>query len=825
MKNRVRRWIFNLLSTHSNDPAQVRRARLLGILLLGASFALALLAAIYLIYLLQGRSPIENLALLSAELLGLTLLLIALRLNQIGYTRFAGYIYLIFLTLITAVVSLAQDPDRLVPLYLIPIAAASFITLPHDAFLFAALATALYALTFITHPRPEGLNYYAIISFWLVALPAWNISAQLDNALHRIHQHARELDRRVAAQTQHLQEALDRERTEANKLQAILQSMSEGVIVFDQNKKAIVVNARACDILETSEQDVLGSDLNQILGVVAPPEDQSLIGLLIGGGGSWTASLKVNWGTRALAFSLAPVTLPSVTQQGTVIVLRDITKEAEVEQLKSDLVSLASHELHAPMIAAKGYVDLLVTGAAGVLTDTQFDFLEIVKANCDRLSTVVKGLVDLASLEAGEIKMRFEAVSLRHVILNVLHDLRSRLGDRDIQLDLQVPDGLPEVLADPGRLAQIITSLLSNALKFTFEGKISIVARVVGEQVQVDIADTGIGITERDQTRLFASFFRAPNALALDIPGAGLGLAITRALVEMHGGRIWATSVVGRGSTFSFTVPIFPRPSLELPAAEALGGTGQAPIKTFRILIADGDSSAVQSLRYQLELAGHSVLIATQAAEALQIVEQQQPDLLLLDAIMPDMDGFEALRQLKQNPLTQAVPVIMTSVIPERESGLAAGAADFLTKPIRDEQLFASISRVLLQMDSKMPWSVLVVESDPETRRWLSLVLSGQGLTVLEAQDGEQTTLAMAERRPDLILFGLRLTTRDGWTTLRKLRQNPQVAGVPLILLSTSRVAFRYEGANMLGLGIQQILTKPVSAGVLLREVRRLLLA
>jgi signal transduction histidine kinase/DNA-binding response OmpR family regulator len=735
----------------------------------------------------------------------------------------ASYIFLIFLLAGISILSLSEGADRLTSLYFVPIVAASFLTYPHDSFLSAALASTGYALIYTIQPSTTGFNYYAIINFFIVALVASQIALQLDNALRKVQQHAAELDRRVAEQTQHLRETLDRERTEANKLQAILQSMSEGVIVFDQNRKAIVANTNACDILETHEENLLDSDLNHLLSIAATPEDQSLIGLLVGGSGAWTANLRAAWGNKTVAFSLAPVKLPSMNHQGTVVVLRDITQEAQVEQIKSEFMSLVSHELRVPMLAVKGYVDLLATGAAGVLTDTQFDFLEIVKTNSDRLNTMVEGLFELARIETGEIKMHFEAVSLRHIVLDVARTLHPNLESKQLRLDLQIPDSLPEVLADPNRLTQIITSLLSNALKYTFEGKIGVTARIADDHVQVDISDTGIGMTEQDQTKLFTSFFRAPNTRTLKIPGAGLGLTIARSLVEMQGGRIWATSTAGRGSTFSFTIPVFPKPPTPLTPAVSLAEMEQTLART-KVLIVDSELNVGRSLQQQLEPQDYDVLVTTEAAEGMEMAVLEQPHLILLDAMVSGADGFEALQQLKQNPATRAIPVIMTSVLSVRESSLVSGAADFLTRPIDNDQLLSSIKRVLSRAE-QVSWSVLVIEDEPEMRRWLSLVLSGQGLTVFEAQDSDQAMTAITEHRPNLILFGLKLTTKDGWTAIRRLRQIPEMVNIPILLLTTSRVDLHYEGKNLLGLGIQQILTKPLSAEVLIRQIRRQLTA
>ena len=812
-----------LVHARTDDPVQLRRAQLLGILVLGTSAGIAVLLPIRATQLLLSKPFNLELRYLLGSLVSLAILLTILRLNQLGHITFASYLFLVFATVGIAVFSTSEDPDRVNRFYLIPTVLASFLTNPVDSFLFAALSSTADVMIYFAKPVSGGFDYLALLNVFFGALIAWQVATQLNSALRKIQQQSRELDRKVAEQTEYLREALDREYTETSKLQAILQSMSEGVIVFDQKRKAIMFNPGACDMLESRPEDMVSNDLDQILRVAAGPEEQSLLGLMIGQSERWNAQLKVAWGTKTLAVSLAPVKLP-LNQQGIVIVMRDITKEAEVEQIKSELVSLVSSELSGPMTAVKGYVDLLATGAAGVLMDTQYDFVQIIKTNANRLNAMVESLNELAHIEAGDTKMCLEAVSLRYIARKTVRDMRPSLVNPEVQLELDIPDGLPEVLADPARLEQIIRTLLSNAIKYTFEGTITVVAFVAEDYVQVDISDTGIGIPEQEQAKLFTSFFRASNVRALKIPGSGLGLALTRALVELHGGHIRIQSTVGRGSVVSFTIPVFPKPLVQVPPDALPMEVESEHAKMPKILVISSNPQAAQSMCEQLEWAGYTTCITAELGEALELAEREQPGLVLLDEVVSGMHGADVLTQLGQHSATRAIPILVTSPIPDMEPGLLEAEMDNLIQPIRKDQLLSSVRRVLPRDLLTPTWSVLIAEAEPEARRWLAELLLGQGFAILEAHDGNQTLAAIAEQRPDLILFGLKLTTTDGWTVLRKLKQNPDTAGVPIILLTAGRVELHLEKESLLGLGIKQILTKPVSAGVLIREVRRLLL-
>jgi len=819
MKNVLTRWIRRLASSRTDDADLAQRGYILGLLLLGTSAAAIILIVIRIAKILGGDLSAGLQTRLLGELALLPVLVIALRLNQIGRTRLASYTFIILTIVGNFTLSVLEDVDRAAILYLIPIAAASFFTRPHDSFIFAAISSMCHVAAFYIRPDAAGFNNLAPISFFLSALLAWQVSTSLNQALHKVRLYAHELDCRVAERTRDLNNALDRARTEADKVQAILRSMSEGIIVFDQNNQAILVNPAACSILGQEEEDLLGSDWLTLLGNCLSQEDQSIVRMLRAGSGPWQASFKATCDGQTLVISFAPIRPALWNQQGTLAVLRDITQEAQVVQMKSELMSTLSHELCSPMAAVKGYVDLLASGVAGAVTDMQHDFLQIVQANTDQLSAAVNEMLDMACIEAGQAAMHFEAVSLRHIVLRAAQNMQPHFDEKGIALNLDIPEELPDVLADADRLAQIINHLLSNALKYTRQGRVDITARVVEGQVRVDVADTGIGISEQDQARLFTSFFRAPGVREL-APGIGLGLAITRALVELHGGRIWVRSAVGQGSTFSFTLPVFPTALAGAPSS-AVSVTEMTEPRSPKILVVDSELPVAQTFRLQLEKANYDVLIATKATKALQIAEHEKPDLILLDATMPEVDGFEILQQLRQNPATQSIPVVITSSIPERDTALALGASDCLVKPVRESQLVTSVRRVLSQAESKTLGSVLVIEDDAEARRWLTLMLSGQGLTVHEAQDCQQALAAVNAHLPNVIVLGLKMT-QDGWTVVRKIRENPKTVNIPIIWLTASQVDLQYDRTRALGLGIQRVFTKPVSAAMLVREIKRL---
>jgi signal transduction histidine kinase len=248
---------------------------------------------------------------------------------------------------------------------------------------------------------------------------------------------------------------------------------------------------------------------------------------------------------------------------GTVSIFRDITHEVEVDRLKSEFVATVSHELRTPMTSIKGYVDILLLGAAGALNENQTHFLDIVRSNTDRLSVLVNDLLDTSRIEAGRVSLSLQAIDLREVADDVMADIlrRSQEENKPMGLTFDAPEDLPRVSGDLERVRQILANLVDNAYHYTPEkGQITIHMKSLDDTtVQIDVQDNGIGIDSVDADRIFERFFRGEHPLVLATPGTGLGLAIVKQLVNMHKGRIWLTSkgLPGEGSTFSFTLPVY----------------------------------------------------------------------------------------------------------------------------------------------------------------------------------------------------------------------------------------------------------------------------
>lgn len=377
-----------------------------------------------------------------------------------------------------------------------------------------------------------------------------------------------ELYNLIRDQAEDLGNLLRNQQVETSRSKAILEAVAEGILVTDAGNKITLFNASAEQILNLPRQKVLGRSLDYFTGLFgkAASSWMETIRTWSGdpgayqSGDSYIEQIILDDG-RVVSVHLAPV-LFRKEFFGTVSIFHDITHQVEVDRLKSDFVATVSHELRTPMTSIKGYVDILLMGAAGGLSEKQTHFLEVVKANTERLTILVNDLLDVSRIESGRVTLALQPLDLHELGEDLINDLyRRSLTDRkEMSFTLDAPAGLPRITGDAERVRQILSNILSNAYNFTPEnGQVILRMRQVGAAVQVDVQDTGIGIPPAEQERVFERFYRGENLLVLSTSGTGLGLSIVKNLVEMHQGSIWLESsgLAGEGSTFSITLPLY----------------------------------------------------------------------------------------------------------------------------------------------------------------------------------------------------------------------------------------------------------------------------
>ena len=404
-------------------------------------------------------------------------------------------------------------------------------------------------------------NYFTADSLNLVKAIASQVSVAINNA------HLYEL---IRDQAERLGLMLRKEKEEASRSQAILESVADGVLVTGPDNKITFVNSSVQEILTIKPSRVLGHSLENFGGMFGKASAtwmetiqrwSKAPGSYIPGD-SYAEQLELG-NDRIALVHLAPVIMQNEFL-GTVSIFRDITHEVEVDRLKSEFVATVSHELRTPMTAIKGYVDILLMGAAGAINENQSHFLDIVKSNIDRLNILVSDLLDISSIEAGRVTLLKQSLNLEKIGRDVISEFQARSANdkKPMTFAIDVPELMPRVHGDAGRVRQVLVNLMDNAYNFTTENgtiTVHIHSQNGSGEVQVDISDTGVGISAADQERVFDRFYRGENPLVLATPGTGLGLAIVKQLVEMHNGRVWMKSEgdPGKGSTFSFTLPVY----------------------------------------------------------------------------------------------------------------------------------------------------------------------------------------------------------------------------------------------------------------------------
>ena len=639
-------------------------------------------------------------------------------------------------------------------------------------------------------------------------------AAQVAQAIHNA-----ELYQYVRQTAEQLGETLRIQQEESSKSRAILESIADGVIVADTRQRIVLINSAAERILGARSETVIGQDVHNVFGAFSPQgrlEALAAMESLINAPVPTEATPQVIDTTlelegRVISARLAPVFTEKEEFIGVVTILRDITKEVEADRAKTEFVSTVSHELRTPLTSIKGYTDLLIAGAVGTINEGQRRFLNIVKSNAERLTALINDLLDISRVETGCITLHIEPLRIEDIILEVDNSMRQQIEDKGLRLVLDIAPDIEEVPGDRSRLTQVLTNLVANAYRYTPEGQITISLSPMDGAVRVDVKDTGIGISTEDQLKIFDRFYRADHPLVRQSEGTGLGLSIVKLFVELHGGRVWVNSTLGEGSTFTFILPTVGR---ELPVLPAPPPAAQGK----KILVVDDERDILELLRHQLEKQGYQVVATSLGSSVVPMASYEQPDLITLDVLLPDKDGFEVLRDLKNNPQTAHIPVIILSVVQDAESGLQLGAVDYIAKPINEERLLATVENILARKGK-----VLVAEDDPDTSGLLAELLISKGFETVRAFNGYETLAAAYRERPDLILLDLIMPGMDGYETLTRLKRDQATRDIPVIAISAHAVDVEIERQRLQTLGVKEFLSKPFSFELLLSEIERAL--
>ncbi|HEU5079269.1 MAG TPA: response regulator [Opitutaceae bacterium] len=668
------------------------------------------------------------------------------------------------------------------------------------------------------------------------------------------------LRRRVRAQTRQLRAQWETELQLKKQHNDILENASDFIYTVDSSGRFTSFNAAGETLTGYSRDEALKLTLRDLIAPATDSSDNTnnddaTQGRLITKDGRtlWveTSSREIREGEQLV---------------GELGIVRDISKRKQIEQeltrardaaeatakSKSAFLANMSHEIRTPMNGVIGMCNLLLDTR---LSTEQKDFAETIRHSAEALLTVLNDILDFSKIEAG--KLRFELIDfdLRDVFEGTIDLLAPRASSKNLELSLFAPTELPTRLTgDPGRLRQVLLNLVGNAIKFTEAGEVSINISTLSVDdasavLRVEVSDTGIGMAPEAQQRLFAPFCQADESTTRRFGGTGLGLVISKQIVELMDGEIGVRSEVGKGSTFWFTVKLARQPrGGTVPPLEQLGH-----LRGKRVLIVDDNATNRRIVRHYLDQHGMNSTDATGGPEALRALRAakeagQEFDLVLCDYQMPEMDGMMVCRTIHDDPAFDQLPLIILTSLDRRVSGTelgACGIAEMLSKPIRRQQLVASVARALLRPDADAAKTAMQARSEPaqsadifgsaeDRSRVLRVLVAednvvNQRVTLFQlrklghkveiASDGLEVLEALERSEFDVILMDCQMPEMDGYETTRRIRANSRHAKIRIVAMTAN--AMKGDREVCLAAGMDDYVSKPTAPADLAAALKR----
>ena len=458
-------------------------------------------------------------------------------------------------------------------------------------------------------------------------------------------------------------------------------------------------------------------------------------------------------------------------------------------QAKSDFLASMSHELRTPLSAILGFSDLMRDEPRdGDTARVPVEWIEHVHRGGEHLLALINDVLDLAKVEAGRLDLSFESIDLQTAVGESVNGLRPLAERKSLTIESKIEP--VTLVADRGRLRQILYNLLSNAIKFTpAQGKITVAGALIDGRIHLSVSDTGVGIAPDDLGTVFEEFRQVGDVTDRQ-EGTGLGLALSRRLAEAHGGRIDLESTVAVGSTFTIVLPQSPPNAVAerlrdvVPVLAAAGAPARASV-----LVVEDDASAVRLLREYLEPVGYEVRVATDGEAGITAARADPPAAILLDILLPGIDGWEVLRRMRDDPALRDVPVVILTVVDERDVGLALGAVDYLVKPVSRDALLACLARHVAPPSADSRVKVLAVDDDPAALALIVSALEPEGYDVVVSDGGADALARAPSVMPDVVVCDLMMPDIDGFDVVAGLKRDPRTADVPILVYTAKDVS------------------------------------
>jgi GAF domain-containing protein/CheY-like chemotaxis protein len=495
---------------------------------------------------------------------------------------------------------------------------------------------------------------------------------------------------------------------------------------------------------------------------------------------------------------------------------------AGASQHKSQFLANMSHELRTPLNAIIGVTEMLREDAEALQQD--LEPLDRVLGAARHLLALINDILDLSKIEAGRMELQLETFALAPLIASVVKTIEPLAAKNANQIAVNCDGAIGMLHADQMRLRQALLNLLSNANKFTDHGTIGVDARQREEDgrdwLTISVADTGIGMTAEQMGKLFQEFSQADASTTRKYGGTGLGLAISKRFCQMMGGDIAVESEPGKGSTFTIRLPriVQSEPRLVTEAPRQARAQGAHPLAEGSeeplILVVDDDATVRELVQRHLERAGFAVVAASGGQEGLRLVRELRPAAVTLDVMMPDLDGWTVLAAIKGDPALASIPVVLMSIVDQKNRGYALGAADYLVKPVDRAKLVATLSGIC----GSTAGCALLVDDDEVVRRGVRQALEPIGWKVNEAENGQVAVEAITTARPDVIILDLMMPKMDGFEFLDALRGRPDWHDIPVVVITAKDLT--EEDRNRLNGGVERIIQK-TDRDEMLRQLSR----
>ncbi len=459
-------------------------------------------------------------------------------------------------------------------------------------------------------------------------------------------------------------------------------------------------------------------------------------------------------------------------------------KAEESTKVKSQFLASMSHELRTPMNSILGLTELILEKAD--FNGKNKERLEVVLSSGRRLMTLINDILDLSKIEAGKMDIREEDTLVEELIEEVANSINPLVLNKKIGFNIVRNTNTKIIIhTDRGKIVQVLINLLGNAVKFTDEGSVSLQISTAKDMLKFDVKDTGIGIPQDEQKYVFEEFRQVDGSTAKKYGGTGLGLAICKKIAGLLGGEISVISKVGEGATFSFAVPIKFVDSVLPKGQKKINVKALMKNRKNPILIIDDDEEVRYTIGQYLTSRGYEVIFAEDGEKGIQMAIEKQPFAITLDVMLPKKDGWSVLKELKENPGTKDIPIIMLSILGEKNIGYGLGAFEYFVKPISADKILSTFSR-LENLANKRIQKIVIVDDDELEFEKFKKEFGNDELRIEYIQDSEYAFSKIAEVQPDLVILDLMMPKIDGVTLSYKLKSNIKTKHIP-ILISTAK--------------------------------------